>query len=303
MCYIVYGGKSMDNFATLIIDIKNSRKLTLEERYSAQHKLYDIVLFINDIYKDVLISKVDFSAGDSIQGVFKNLRNAFNAYLFIRNLFYPFEIRCGLGYSSINDYLKSDYKNLSTNMLDGEAYHFAQYALMECKKRNKQFLLFSNSAKDDILVNEIMSTVQIFLNEQTASQADICNMLNLIYPINYHNLNIDIDRYCKFFIHMLNSNVYKYKISTDENYLCRDVNQAIYLGTRRNQIDDQNMDYDNRVFYDEIFPTRFDFLLADFLGTSRQNITKRKETGHTEEIRRLELSVMSYLENIYDKGI
>ena len=294
----------MNKYAAIIIDIKDSRKMHNKDRIFAQDKLYDIIQFINAIYADVLIKKVEFSAGDSIQGLFKDLRNAFNAYLFIRNLFYPFQLRCGIGYASIRGFIDKKYNEFTTNMIDGRAYHLANEAILECKESENAFLVYSEYAKDDILVNQIMHTVDLLLNEQTKNQADICNFFNLIYPINYHNLTIDTTKYCMYLIDTLSKNHYTYNFSTNNEdlKLYIELMKEIYHNTRKNQYDQQNMNYENHTFYEDMFPTKLDVLLADFLQTSRQNIAKIKQKSHADEIRKLELCVMSYFENIYDKG-
>lgn len=294
----------MNKYAAIIIDIKDSRKMHNKDRIFAQDKLYDIIQFINAIYADVLIKKVEFSAGDSIQGLFKDLRNAFNAYLFIRNLFYPFHLRCGIGYASIRGFIDKKYNEFTTNMIDGRAYHLANEAILECKESENAFLVYSEYAKDDILVNQIMHTVDLLLNEQTKNQADICNFFNLIYPINYHNLTIDTTKYCMYLIDTLSKNHYTYNFSTNNEdlNLYIELMKEIYHNTRKNQYDQQNMNYEAHTFYEDMFPTKLDVLLADFLQTSRQNISKIKQKSHADEIRKLELCVMSYFENIYDKG-
>ena len=288
----------MERYAAIIIDIKNSRKMMSQDRIDAQQKLFDIVEFINDIYQDVLIKELDFSAGDSIQGLFKNLRNAFNAYLFIRNLFHPFELRCGIGFAAINNFNSIPRKNLTTNMIDGEAYHLAHQALMVSKETNKNFLLYSHYVKSDILINQIMSTVDLLMKSQTANQSNIGNIFNLLYPINYHNLIINVSRYSQFLINIMKENSNNHFNFSSELY-CQ-LMETINYASRKNQRDDQNMDFNRRVFYENIFSTKLDVLLSEFFNTSRQNISKIKQSGHIEEIRKLELSAMSYLENIYD---
>lgn len=291
--------QKMERYAAIIIDIKNSRKMIIQDRIDAQQKLIDIVEFINYIYQDVLIKELDFSAGDSIQGLFKNLRNAFNAYLFIRNLFYPFELRCGIGFASIDNFKSITRRKLTTNMIDGEAYHLAHQALIVSKETDNNFLLYSTYFKSDILINQMMSTVDLLLKSQTANQANIGNIMNLLYPINYHNLIINISSYSRFLINIMKENSNNHFNFSSELY-CQ-LMETIDYASRKNQREDQNMDFNRRVFYESIFPTKLDVLISEFFNTSRQNISKIKQSGHIEEIRKLELSAMSYLENIYDR--
>ncbi len=293
----------MKRFASVIIDIKASKAMNNNERFDAQEKLYKIINIVNNLYQRVLVKALDFSAGDSIQGLFENTRNAFNAYLLIKNLFYPYDIRCGLGYSVVDLGMVNDLQR-STNRVDGKAYHLAQQAITQCKKNKSDFMIFSDFAKDDILINQIMRSAQFLTSKQTPSQADICNLLNLLYPVNYHDLCIDTNKYCGSILDFMQQNVENYVF---ENYstnmvLYEDMILEIYRNTRENQKDEQNMDYAGRCFFDNLFPSKIDNILAAFVGTTRQNIAKQRISSASEEIRRLELCAISYLEKIYDKG-
>ena len=90
------------NFAAIIIDIQHSRKYDDDQRFYMQDKLFSIIQFINEYYFKELVKKFEFSSGDSIQALFNNVSDAFSCYCFIRDLFYPYQVRCGIGYGKLN---------------------------------------------------------------------------------------------------------------------------------------------------------------------------------------------------------
>ena len=150
------------NFAAIIIDIQHSRKYDDDQRFYMQDKLFSIIQFINEYYFKELVKKFEFSSGDSIQALFNNVSDAFSCYCFIRDLFYPYQVRCGIGYGKLNQKIL-DKNYHSTNILDGEAYHYAISALNDCKLEKYRFLLYSNNEEKDNLVNQIINSAFLLI--------------------------------------------------------------------------------------------------------------------------------------------
>jgi len=165
----------------LIIDIKSSKNIGGEKRIKVQKKFASIVDdIINVIYKDALIAKIDFSAGDSVQGVFKNTADAIGCYLLIKVLMFPNEVRCGVGFGNI---LEAGFND--TNRLDGEAYHNAKLALDICKKEDYNFLINSKT-EYDIFINQYILTAQYFESKQSTKQKPINNLIFILNPIGFN---------------------------------------------------------------------------------------------------------------------
>ena len=82
-----------NNYAAIILDIQHSRTYDDEQRFYIQDKLFSIIQFINEYYSKELVKSFEFSSGDSIQALFKDVSDAFSCYCFIRNLFYPYQVR------------------------------------------------------------------------------------------------------------------------------------------------------------------------------------------------------------------
>ena len=62
-----------NNYAAIILDIQHSRTYDDEQRFYIQDKLFSIIQFINEYYSKELVKSFEFSSGDSIQALFKDV--------------------------------------------------------------------------------------------------------------------------------------------------------------------------------------------------------------------------------------
>ncbi len=281
------------NFAAIIIDIRHSREYDDKQRFDTQDKLFSIIQFINNYYNKELVKKFEFSSGDSIQALFSNVCDAFSCYCFIKNLFYPFEIRCGIGFAEINEnILNKNYE--STNMYDGPAYHLAISALNDCKKEKYEFLLYSKSEEKDCLVNQIMRTAELLNLDHTNKQADVFNIFNLLYPLEFKDKNREeIDYIVNYITDKLKENVLSYKF---DEIVHNDVKNLLWAEVL------ENYSHRNQCLhklFDDIFPKKVNYACSAFLDVTRQNVEKIRCVGKFDEIRKLELLVFDFIKTEY----
>lgn len=281
------------NYTAIILDIQHSRKFDDDKRLYIQDKLFSIIKFINDYCNKELVKKFEFSAGDSVQALFYNISDAFSCYCFIKNLFYPYQIRCGIGYGKINQKLM-DQNYVSTNMLDGEAYHYAISALDDCKLEKYDFLIYSSNEERDYFVNQIMSTVELLNLDHTYKQADIFNLFNLLYPLEIRRDGMNIKEISTFIINKLKENVLSYKFEdfTSSGSIKLILGEVTYnYQERKKQL---------HKLFDQRFSTKINSVCAVLLNVSRQNIEKMRVVGKFDEIRKLECLVLEYIRNEYE---
>lgn len=165
--------------AVLIADLKDSRKLGKEERIEAQIRLAEIVdYFINPVFEKELVAKLEFSAGDSVQGIFARAEDALSCCLMIKAMLYPFEIRCGIGTGEV---IGLELSSL-TNRLDGEAYHNASRALRLCKAENTG-VLFVSGTPYDLLINQYFENAWLLEARQNRKRKVIANTIFLLDPV------------------------------------------------------------------------------------------------------------------------
>ena len=280
------------NFAAIIIDIQHSRKYDDDQRFYMQDKLFSIIQFINEYYLKELVKKFEFSSGDSIQALFNNVSDAFSCYCFIRDLFYPYQVRCGIGYGKLNQKIL-DKNYHSTNILDGEAYHYAISALNDCKLEKYRFLLYSSNEEKDNLVNQIMSTVELLNLDHTNKQADVFDLFNLLYPLEIKYEGQNISKYAEFIIDKLKQNVLSYDF---DKFFFNEIKELLFDEVRYNYfIREENF----HKLFGPRFTTKMNSVCSALLNVSRQNIEKMRAVGKFDEIRKLERLVFEYTKKEY----
>ena len=280
------------NFAAIIIDIQHSRKYDDDQRFYMQDKLFSIIQFINEYYLKELVKKFEFSSGDSIQALFNNVSDAFSCYCFIRDLFYPYQVRCGIGYGKLNQKIL-DKNYYSTNILDGEAYHYAISALNDCKLEKYRFLLYSSNEEKDNLVNQIMSTVELLNLDHTNKQADVFDLFNLLYPLEIKYEGQNISKYAEFIIDKLKQNVLSYDFN---KYFSNEIKELLFDEVRYNYF---RREENFHKLFGPRFTTKMNSFCSVFLNVSRQNIEKMRAVGKFDEIRKLECLVLEYTKKEY----
>ena len=281
-----------NNYVAIILDIQHSRDYDDDHRFYIQDKLFSIVEFINEYYKKELVKVFEFSSGDSIQALFKDVSDAFSCYCFIRNLFYPYQLRCGIGYGKLNQRIvEKDY--YSTNMFDGEAYHYAISALNDCKREKYGFLLYSCNEVNDSLVNQIMSTVELLNLDHTNRQADVFDLFNLLYPLEIKCEGQKINKIADFIIDKLKQNVLTYVF--DEN-TSNDIKYMLFDEVRYNYFRREEKFHK---LFGPGFATKLNSVCSMLLDVSRQNIEKIRGVGKFDEIRKLECLVLEYTKKEY----
>ena len=280
------------NFAAIIIDIQHSRKYDDDQRFYMQDKLFSIIQFINEYYLKELVKKFEFSSGDSIQALFNNVSDAFSCYCFIRDLFYPYQVRCGIGYGKLNQKIL-DKNYHSTNILDGEAYHYAISALNDCKLEKYRFLLYSSNEEKDNLVNQIMSTVELLNLDHTNKQADVFDLFNLLYPLEIKYEGQNISKYAEFIIDKLKQNVLSYDF---DKFFFNEIKELLYDEIRYNYF---RREENFHKLFGPRFTTKMNSVCSVLLNVSRQNIEKMRAVGKFDEIRKLECLVFEYTKKEY----
>lgn len=280
-------------YAAIILDVKDSRNMSEDVRAECQKKLLKINEFINNIFSSSLEEKVVFTGGDSVQGLFDNVKNAVGCYYLVKFLLYPYELRCGIGYGTINEYIKNikeTDKHLDSNFVDGNSYHLATQAINTAKEKDYNILIFTDAQKNDIITNQVLHTSRTLEMMQTPYQKDIFCIFNLLFPVTYGDKQIN-SFYYDFIFKSLKNNLKKYKI-IQEKFYYDDLYLRISQHLAKNRTDDENDLSEQRVFSDTLLPAALNEYVAQMLGVTRQNIEQKVEKGNFNEIRKLDILAM-----------
>jgi hypothetical protein len=275
----------MGKYVALIADIKNSRELNEKDRIDCQKKLYVIINELNLILSNYLNQKLVFSAGDSIQGLFHDLKSAIFCYYLIKNIFFPFEIRCGIGIGSIYKMTPDIENENNSNYLDGDSYHRAAFALDLCKEEDYYLLVNSDNLKNDVILNQLFHSIMVLEKKQTKKQRDINIMINILYPALFHSflLNDNYNEYIQLINKFLAKNISSYRF----NNFYLDKPKFQQITNKVNDID--NIYNEKRIFKKEPISPNVHFHISEIIGISRESVRQTVENGLMNEIRRLEI--------------
>lgn len=134
----------MQERTVLLADLIQSRKSA--DRYETQRRLLDVIEFLNQTYGHHLVKKVEVSSGDSFQGLFDRPSSAFLYLRIAQMLIYPDKVRAGIGLGSLA-YMDEAF---GSNLLDGEAYHYAREAVDEIRGLGREMLLLKGGTDQNL---------------------------------------------------------------------------------------------------------------------------------------------------------
>lgn len=146
-----------EQYAALIVDIRDSRKLPAYARQDAQRELSCGIARANALFAASIEKPLMFSAGDEAQGLFRDAPSAFLAFRLISIFMTSARIRGGIGIGGWETRMDVE---LSTEQ-DGTAFHRARAAIEDVKKDKLSYLrvrgadgvLWSTAVASDLCLN------------------------------------------------------------------------------------------------------------------------------------------------------
>jgi hypothetical protein len=153
--YIIFLLNNMDENAVVIIaDVRGSRKMAQNERYEGQLFLKSAIIQVNENLSDVIEAPFMITRGDEFQGVLRDLENAFLAMLEFERLLFPLQLRYGIGRGII--------QKMGSKIpieMDGPAFHRANQALTDVKKKKHFMYCHIENSQTDLMVNTILALI------------------------------------------------------------------------------------------------------------------------------------------------
>jgi len=142
----------LENSVVIIADVRDSRKMAQDERYEGQLFLKSAIIQVNEEFSKVIEAPFMITRGDEFQGVLQDLASAFNAMLEFERLLFPLQLRYGIGRGTIQ-------KMGSTIPIemDGPAFHLANLALNQVKKKKYFMQCATGDEQSDLLINTILT--------------------------------------------------------------------------------------------------------------------------------------------------
>lgn len=267
----------MKKYSVLMIDLKKSRSYSLNDRNFIQNYIMKSIQILNEIFENSIEKKVEFSAGDEVQGLFSS---SMAAYLYLRifsMLVFPVETRAGIGLGEWNVVME----NASTTAQDGTAYHNAREAINNARNSLEYSVLFYSKQQKDFIINSLINATMIINNKQSIYQNELMLLSEILYPITINNI-VDSLKLKK----LLKLMEYKSQLKFKEMKKIEIV--SVPVEVIKNQ---------EEFFINSGKKRGLATQLSDWLGISRQSIEKTIKTANIYELRNLTISILHILED------
>ena len=269
----------MNNFAALIIDIKGSTRFSDIKRNKIQMDISNLMNALNEVFKKSIVNKVDFSAGDEVQGLFDSSAAAYMFFRLFELLLSPVEMRGGIGVGAWTTRLADK----GTQAQDGPAYHLARKSMQDTYKMKTQRIRITKDNRLDILINISINASWRLLYLQSPKQRLILQIIELLYPI------VDMN--------IMSKNANGLLLDIYENLVRRidEVKNPITTDSNSEFIDLTDFTTDPEE-PEKLFSIRgASDMIASMFGYTRQNIDNQIRSGNILQIRCLDLGAIQLL--------
>lgn len=272
-----YEVRKVKQYCVLMIDLKKSRSYSQKVRNFIQNNILENINVLNEIFENSLEKKVDFSAGDEIQGLFSSSAAAYLYYRFFSMLIFPLQIRAGIGLGTWDVVIE----DASTTAQDGIVYHNARKAINDARKSLEYSVLFYSMQKKDYIINSLINTVILINSKQSSYQNALMLLTEILYPITINNV-IDSRKIKKLL-----------KLLKDKNELNFEKIEEIEIVSNPLVIERNEDEY----FISAGKKRGLSTQLSEYLGISRQSIEKTLKTANIFELRNLIISIILAMED------
>lgn len=172
----------MERMTCLMIDLVASRSYPTNDRKDIQYLLKQTVNLLNALFQRSLEFDLKFSAGDSLQGVFRSPQACYLYLRLLRKIMAPVKIHAGIGYGELKLMLQ---ESSDTNEQEGEVFYNAKKAIDEAKKSSEYSILFYSVDQRDRVINTMINLHFALDAAQTGLQNEFSLLCECMYPISY----------------------------------------------------------------------------------------------------------------------
>lgn len=284
----------MVKMTCLMIDLVSSRSYPTNDRKDIQNLLKQAVNLLNAVFQTSLEFDLKFSAGDSLQGVFRSPQACYLYLRLLRKIMAPVKIHAGIGYGELKLMLQ---ESSDTNEQEGEVFYNAKLAIEEAKKSSEYSVLFYSMDQRDRVINTMINLHFALDAAQTDLQNELSLLCECMYPISYRNSVKEVyindipsiikeKRSLSFFERLL----YKKSIKTYP----MDRMDAARLNPQPLEFSPNNQDFfisDGRV-------KGFSYLLERVFELPRQGVDRSLASGKVFEERNATLCILELFEKL-----
>ncbi len=275
-------------YTAFIIDIVNSKMMSSEDRKEAQFFIKYCLEMLNSVFRSSVEFEVIFSAGDELQGLFKDPVSAFMYYRLLRMILAPLQIRCGLGVGELNVKMTMG----TSAEQDGPAYYNAREAVLAAHKISGPAVLFYSDNENDIYINTLFNCSNLLFQEQSEYQSRIYLLTECLIPL-FDGDSMDL---------------------SELQQVCRtifDQKQAQYFAERQNT-EQSIFDFEavnvfssnllkNKMLLESTIKRGLSAKISNITNTSRQNIDEVIKSANIAAIRNIDLTTILFLRRNYSR--
>lgn len=274
-----------NKYAALICDIIDSRKYASEDRRILQNILIASIDYLNLRFSKSIKKTVCCSAGDSVQGLFLNVKSAYCFASILKNLLYPVRIRVGIGYGKI------DYdNNLNTNELTGEAYYFAKEAIDNIPYK-KDLIFIKTGNESDRLISSYSYMLGDYMDTISPIERLCLTVLDIYYPRDKASFEKNTEFLAKVLkiqhgyakensvLGSYEENVASGRFLYERSFFEEPLVSGLDLIEQFIRIKADEKNNENPLEFNDELPRGSTVLLATLLQTTKQNISQHLNNG------------------------
>ena len=158
-------GKKGEVFLALIGDVEGSRQI--EQRARLQRELERATARVNQVLGSALAAPLTLTAGDEIQGLFRDPAGVVDAVVEVADAVFPARLVHGLGLGSLETDLGPD-----PALLDGPCFHLAREALLEARGEGSWLVARGLQEPGDVVVSALFRLLGELRSRWTEIQAE-----------------------------------------------------------------------------------------------------------------------------------
>ncbi len=175
----------MQQCAALMVDIRDSRKMTEARRQGVQDVMGASLAYLNVLFRNDLLREVVFSAGDEVQGLFASAAAAYLYHRSLSLLVVQADLRGGVGCGAWD----VQVADAPSTAQDGTTYHHARDAISYAKK--SRLYNFAISSGDPSSLHTVSANYPLLLSaRRTTRQAELARQVELRKKSRLYNFAI-----------------------------------------------------------------------------------------------------------------
>lgn len=279
-------------YTAFIVDIVNSKMLSAEDRKEAQVFIKESLEILNLVFRVSLEFEVIFSAGDELQGLFKDPVSAFMYYRLLKMILAPLQIRCGMGVGELNVKMTMG----TSAEQDGPAYYNAREAILTAHKISGTASIFHSDNENDIYVNTLFNCANLLLQEQSENQSRIYLLTECLNPL-FNSDSMELSELRQICQAILNQRQVQY--FSERGNLSQSTVQQIFDFEAVNVFSEALLK--NKILLESTVKRGLSAKISNITNTSRQNIDDIIKSANIAAIRNIDLTTILFLRRNYSR--